>query len=421
MATFRTEVTPPPGSPLCGGWITPVQSVADPLYALGAVILTRDAPVVLCVVDWCEINDEAHAAWRRALADAAGTAPERVTVHTVHQHNAPIMDLEGQRLISAAGLPDLMSLRHFEESLAATAASARLALDRARPVSHVALGQARVKEVASARRIIGADGKVRVTRWSSCQDPELRAEPEGVVDPVMKTVVFLDDGRPVATMHYYATHPMSYYGDGIVTADFAGLARERRRAATPGSERLYFNGCGGNVTAGKYNEGTPASRLALTSRIESAMAESERGARVVRLESVGWRTAEVILPPREDLDRGKLAEVVRDANRPHPERATSALKLAYLGRIGTPITVSCLELGSEARLLHLPGEAFVEYQLFAQEQAPWVAAAAYGDTGTGYIPLARSYGEGGYEITASSVSGDAEGILKSAIQGLLRR
>jgi hypothetical protein len=420
IATFRVEVTPPLGSPLCGGWIPPVSDVADPLYAVGVVLLTRERPLVLCAVDWCELNNAAHDAWRLKLAAAVRTTPDRVTVHTVHQHNAPIMDLEAQRLIAGAGLPHLMDLRHFRRSLRLTAKAARRALRQARAVSHVGIGMARVSEVASARRILGSDGRIRATRWSSCKDPALCAEPEGVIDPMLRTVLFLDGSDPVAALHYYATHPMSYYGDGIVTSDFAGLARERRRAATPGCEHLYFSGCGGNVTAGKYNDGTPESRAALTGRMERAMEQSERSARILPATYPEWRTTEVTLPPREDLNPAGLAAVVADASRTHAERSTAALRLAYFRRVDKPITLSCLRLGSEASILHLPGEAFVEYQLAAGEQAPFVAVAAYGDSGTGYIPLARSYAEGGYEVGAASVSAGAEPILRDAIGRLLR-
>ncbi|HZY86270.1 MAG TPA: hypothetical protein VFE78_15665, partial [Gemmataceae bacterium] len=78
LAAFRCDVTPPPGHPLCGGWIEPVRAVDDPLRAVGVVLLGPAAPVVLCAVDWCGIRNDAHLAWRRALADAAHTTPERV-------------------------------------------------------------------------------------------------------------------------------------------------------------------------------------------------------------------------------------------------------------------------------------------------------------------------------------------------------
>jgi hypothetical protein len=422
IATFRVNVTPPPGSPLCAGLVAPVRAVADPLFAIGMVLLGDEAPIVLCAVDWCEVDNEAHLFWQSELARAAGTTADRVALHTVHQHNAPIVDLAAEELVSAAAdLPHMMDVAHFRSCVAATAAAARGAMTRARRVDGVAIGTAVVKEVASARRILGEDGTVRLTRWSSSKEPELQQAPEGLIDPVLRTATFLDAGIPLVSLHFYATHPMSYYGDGIVTADFAGLARERRCAETPGCEHLYFNGCGGDITAGKYNEGTPESRIRLTDRIHAALVQSESAAQLQPLTAVSWRSLPMTLPPRRDLVPDVLLSAIKDRERTAGERLTAALRLTYLQRLARPSTASCLGLGADAGIVFLPGEAFIEYQLFAARQRPtdFTAVAAYGDTGAGYIPLARSFAEGGYEIGASSVSEDSEEIMKRTIRTLL--
>ena len=81
-----------------------------------------------------------------------------------------------------------------------------------------------------------------------------------------------------------------------------------------------------------------------------------------------------------------------------------------------------MHLGDDVRLLHLPGEAFVEYQLFAQQQNPdaFIATASYGDGAPGYIPLEKSFAEGGYEPTWAFVAPETERQLKTAIIELLK-
>ena len=85
--------------------------------------------------------------------------------------------------------------------------------------------------------------------------------------------------------------------------------------------------------------------------------------------------------------------------------------------------VSCLKLGS-ARILHLPGELFVEYQLAAKAKRPdlFVAMAAYGDYGPAYIGTAIAYEQGGYETEprSSNVAPEVEGVLMGAIEHLLK-
>jgi hypothetical protein len=71
--------------------------------------------------------------------------------------------------------------------------------------------------------------------------------------------------------------------------------------------------------------------------------------------------------------------------------------------------------------LHLPGEAFIQYQLYAQGLRPedFIATAAYGELGTGYICTDKAFSEGGYEPTQSFVGPPSEARLKAAIHELL--
>lgn len=86
----------------------------------------------------------------------------------------------------------------------------------------------------------------------------------------------------------------------------------------------------------------------------------------------------------------------------------------------TDVDLSCYRLGS-VRILHLPGEAFVEYQLYAQSLRPndFVAVAAYGEGGPAYICTDHALNEGGYEPTWSFVGPPSEARLKATILQLL--
>jgi hypothetical protein len=46
-----------------------------------------------------EIRNDAHDRWRQAVADTLRTDPERVLVSCLHQHDAPVADLEAERLL----------------------------------------------------------------------------------------------------------------------------------------------------------------------------------------------------------------------------------------------------------------------------------------------------------------------------------
>lgn len=74
---------------------------------------------------------------------------------------------------------------------------------------------------------------------------------------------------------------------------------------------------------------------------------------------------------------------------------------------------------NEVALLHLPGEAFVEYQLRALAPAKFVATAAYGDGGPWYIPTKDEYPAGGYEVGVAYCGPDVDAALTAGIRAVL--
>ena len=425
-AAFHCDITPPVGHPLCAGWYPPAAEIGDPLTAHGLILSSEgEAPVVLCALDWAELSNHDYVRWRQDLAAAVRTEADRVAVHCVHQHDTPWPDRDAQDLLDAHDCPDVIMTGDWCERVRAqTAAAAAAAVDRLSPCTHISTGEARVDRIASNRRVMGDDGKVYKVRWTKTQDPELHEAPEGVIDPLMKTIGFWNEDRAIAILHYYAVHPTTIDGTGIVTPEFVGLARNQRIAEDDGVAHIYFTGCAGNVTAGKYNDGNVANRPVFTGRIHDAMIASENASSRKSLAQMAWRVEPVCLPPREDLSEEGLLEVLRSPESDREKvKSKAALMLTYKRRWeSTSIPITCLRLNDDVDILHLPGETFMEYQLYAQEIRPdgFVAVAGYGDLGPGYITLARSFDEGGYEPVDSFVSDKSEQIMRNAIEKVLQ-
>lgn len=424
IATFDVNATPAVGSLLAYDRV--VNDWDLTLRARGIVLLGAGQPMVLCAVDWIGIANAGHDAFCSALAQAVGTSPERVAIHALHQHDAPDCDFSSERILLDAGLEPQQYEGSFQRQvLTNLAAAARAALAQAQPVTELGLGSARVEGVASNRRIPGPDGKVRAVRWSATTDAQVRAEPEGVIDPELSLVSFWNGSRPIAVLSYYATHPQSYYRTGIPNPDFPGIARFYRQLAVPEALHVHFDGAGGNIAAGKYNDGSPVNRGILAQRLADGMRrawENTQRAPITARE-VGWQSVGVALPPAKHLSLEQL-ETQANLRDPKLARSGDASRLAWLRRCaaGHKITLSCLRLG-RARILHMPGELFVEYQLAAKAMRPdcFVAMAAYGDYGPGYIGTARAYAEGGYETSpdASNVAPEVEGVLMGGMRELL--
>ncbi len=424
IAPFRFDATPPIGHSCCGGWTKSLSVIDDALEAVGFVLLGAGSPVVVCAVDWCALANSAHLEWRRALAEAAGTTPDRVAVHCVHQHNAPFACLDTEKIVAAQGdLPHVLDVSFFRRLLDDGRRAVERAVRDARPCTHVATGKARIEKIASNRRVArDADGRVTASRTSACTKPELIALPEGLIDPFLRTVAFYDGAEKVVACHYYATHPMSYYDDGRCTSDFVGLARKRRQQDEPGCLHAYFTGCSGNVTAGKYNDGSPAARVTLTQRLYDGIVGSEATLEPVPVTSAAWRTEEILPTVRASFDAEAIRQKIGTRGAPVVERNRPAYMLAWLERLENrrPILLSSLSV-NDATLLHLPAECFVEYQLRAQSLAPgrFVATAAYGDGGTWYVPVREEYPAGGYEISVAFSEPGTEDLITGAIMKLL--
>ncbi len=387
VATFEVDATPPIGYQMA---YNPVKQTSDlGLRAKGIALLGSGQPVIIVAVDWIGIANESQDEFKRALAGAAGTSPERVAVHVLHQHDAPRGDIQSEFVIAV--------LHRLEMALAKS-------LENALPVTHIGLGQAEVHQVASTRRPLGPDGKVVGSRFTACRDPQLRAEPEGTIDPVLSEISFWNEEKPVAVLSFYATHPQSYYETGIPNPDYPGIARFTRQLEVPDALHIHFTGAGGNVGAGKYNDGSHEMRGILAGRLADGMKRAWESTKrePVKAQQISWTTEPVVLVP----------DSAKSYNSDYWKRY----------KAGKKINIECLAIG-DARILFMPGELFVEYQLAAKKMRPdlFVTMAAYGDGGPGYIPTAAAFTQGGYETSVTRMIPGVEETLMNAMSKLLKK
>jgi hypothetical protein len=279
--------------------------------------------------------------------------------------------------------------------------------------------------LASNRRILGKDGKVHAMRYSMTYDRKLQAEPVGLIDPVLRTVAFKDTGgKVIAAMHFYASHPMTAYRRNMVGADVPGVAIDyAAKHYCKDTLNIYFNGCGGNITFGKYAINPPAKSLkVLGERLGRGIVSN-----LERLESAATGKIRIFkarfeVPFREKIDRVKIYKdfpddkvvdgIVKYYNslRPKWDRWENA-------------EVSRVSIGDGVHILSMPGETVVEYQLYAQSLLPekFLACAAYSNCIYDYIPTAAMFDEGGYEPNVGSfTTPKIEGLYKQALYKVLK-
>ncbi len=423
IATFDIDASPAIGSPLA---YDPTKEITSPLSCRGVILLGAGKPIILCAVDWIGIANESNVTLRKQLASAADTTFERVVVHTLHQHDAPRCDHEAAMYLKEIN----QEKKHFDipfiDAVFARAATAvREALPRAKPFDGIGYGQAKVEQVASNRRMLDSNGKVVITRYTACRDEAIRNLPEGVIDPWLRVLTFFNGSQAVARLSFYATHPQSYYRTGGANPDFPGMARNAFEQSS-GVTLVHFNGAGGNVGAGKYNDGSIAMRQTLADRVEAGIKAASQSTerQIIKASDIDWTFENVSLPIADHMNEAELDKQLKDPASTDVQRVNSADKLSFLRRAKRKATIqiSCLKLGSSS-VLFMPGELFVEYQLAAAYMQPErkIIMAAYGDYGPGYIGTRAAYPQGGYEVSpgASNVSSEVEAVLLSAMGKLL--
>ena len=449
IATFQTDATPPIGYDM--GYSV-VKKIGEPLLAKGVVITGAGKPIVMVAVDWLGIDGRARDEWHALLAQAAGTTPDRVTVHHLHQHDAPSAAFFNYDERAKHGLPEAIPAgvpdkRQWARGvMERSAAALAKALPRAQPVTHVGLGKADAERLGANRRLMGANGRVSMHRQSTYTNEypaevaaqikvdadadghrlsifhpeEAKAAPEGLIDPAVRVISFWNGDRPLAALTYYASHPQVAFGKGMPTPEFVGLARERRQKET-GVFQVYFTGAGGNITLGKYNDGTDRARQEFAGRMQDAMRRAWTATTRSPLTpaDVEWRTTDISLPAKYGAFKDEARAVAADTKRPNNERIAAISKYVRAQALEEGTTLVVLRL-KDAYSVHIPGESFVQYQLGAQAIRPndFVAMAAYAE-GVGYIGHEKAYGEGGYEITVSQTTLGAEKVIMDGVRKLL--
>ncbi len=422
VATFKTDATPPLGTPWYPSY-KPLDKIEHPLLAKGIIIEENHKRYVLCVIDWCEIINNSYYKLREMIAKAVKTDPNAVFVNTVHQHTAPMCnDNIYEVLAKIENPPPFPAKEAFEPIFQNIVKAVKKAVSSLTPCNAIEVGSAKVEKVASSRRILQPDGKC-LTRFSSCKDPVLIEAPEGLIDPYLRTLSFTSKkGKPLARLHFYATHPQSFYGDTRASYDFPGMAREQMET-DEGVPHIYFTGCAGDIAAGKYNNGTPEAQEQLYQRMLTAMQNSVQSLQKESITNIKLKTIPLIFGHRTDGDYSQesLEKNLNDTTKEPNYRIGSAMEIAWQKRADTiPIPISALHIGSVS-ILHLPGEPMIEYQLFAQRYVPdrTVLVGAYGDCGPSYICTEESFKQGGYEPSSAGCPPSTEAKLKETIQQVL--
>jgi hypothetical protein len=90
VAAFDVDATPATGTLLA---YDPMVGAGElTLRCRGIILRGSGEPIVLAAIDWIGVANDSHDAFRDALAAAAGTRRQRVSIHALHQYTLSLFE-----------------------------------------------------------------------------------------------------------------------------------------------------------------------------------------------------------------------------------------------------------------------------------------------------------------------------------------
>lgn len=425
-------VTPPLGMEMAG-YILPrrAESVLDDLRATALVLEAGGHRCAFVGVDVLALSEASVARIRAIAAATAGVPPTHLMVAASHTHTGPTT----VEIFHTTPDPGWLSI--FEAQVAGAVA---LAARDMRP-ARLRVGTGREDSFMFNRRLLSADGRVEMTQDQSGEPGVL--QPEGPIDPTLGVLRVDDvDGRPRALLVNYANHPDIPTG-ARYSADYPGvMSRAVQRLLGEEVTVVFLNGACGNLEHlnpfDPEDLATRRDRYHDTAGVEKMVRYGTiLGAEVVRT-ALAIRSQSLAGPPAALVRRLRLpvrpvapeivawAEGVLRQAQPSLRESTfarEALAVHAMRGQAVELELQVIALGGAA-VVGIPAEVFVEIGLAIKSRSPYahtfVAELAGG--WAGYLPTARAFQHGGYEVRparSSKLGPEAEPIVVETVLEML--
>jgi neutral ceramidase len=397
----RREITPPIGSPLSGfiARLGVSTDVADPLFTRALVLGHGHKIMVLVQMDLLGLARWHVDEVRKACRTLAGIPPENVLITATHTHSGPgMLPLRGCLVARLEYQWSVVNrtIRAVEQAYVARQ-PARLWGHRVR----FRLGVNR-REKTSHGIVLGVDSKKPAPKFLDVAELKMR------------------DGSS-CVLFSHAAHPYILGAEQrLISGDFPGFAC-RFLETSVGTIAMFLNGCAGNIAPLRAFQGVEAARaegIRLGEAVRAALAGAHQISAVpLKALSEQVHLPYLDLPALPDLEAMRTEQecTVRPEERTNAAVAAKiraalddwadALVRVVKGESSLePIfsEVQSVRIG-DLCLLGVSGEPFFEIgQSICRatlSQNTW--ALGYCNAYTGYLPTARAFTEGGYEVSDS--------------------
>lgn len=400
----EAEITPPIGVWLTGfaARIKPCDDIHDPLLARGMVFENgKGERAAILALDLISLTEEQVSAIRKLVRDWTGIQPQNLLINCSHTHSAPAV---GGFALSCMGIPDR---NYLDIAIRKAATAVKLACEN----------------MFNAKMFFGtAECRIGINRRQ--RNPKGRIvighNPEGVVDRQVAVLIANPEGSDFWLIAFaYACHPVVLGWDNYaVTADYVHFARQGIEDFFGGNAlTLFLQGCCGDINPKERGNFEIAQKLGweLAASVVQAVLRAEPLEEGPIAGIIGKLTLPLLPPPSEKQLREhqrKFRELAKASEKEgrkgeaqwqicEAEWARQVLEALRNNSLPKEekMNAQVLRIGDVA-FAALASEVFAEIGLKVKSQSPLTQTVALGYTNgcIGYLPTAKSYEEGGYEV-----------------------
>lgn len=399
------------------------EGVHDPIFAKALVLSNDDRLDQACAivaVDVCKMPDDLTDGVRGAVERELGIPAAHTIIAAKHIHSGPETDGEGE--------PEVRYTHVLIEKLFEVVQEAASNLQPGK----AGCASGRENTISQYRRLLADDGHV-VMNWEPWPLEQLVAV-LGVPDPEVGVLKVEDlSGQTLCILFNHAGHPNVLSGDNyLISAEYPGHA-ERLLEEEFGGIAMFVNGAQGTMDIDGLGPRDWAEMERLGAKLAAEVAAVVRG--IEPQEEVTVRCANLKhgLPARKVSDEQLAwAEAIIEQSggtvQPLPDGVGDDFKALLLERLyevqDQPIPAEhiCITVDDTA-FFSFPGELFTEIGLKIKAASPFVRTYIIdlANGSVGYVPTRKAIGEGGYSVDVRRVDADAEDVILSQSQVLLKQ
>ena len=395
IGSSKTDITPNFPVVLAGyGGRTKEFEGIDALLWARCVVIGKDDPAVLVVVDNCGITKEIRSKLAERIAEF-GVSEKNLVVSATHTHNAP--SLRGYAPILWAGRTSPEQEKRIDKYTS-------FLIDKMESIVIEALNNRELMKLSWIRGAVRFGGNRRVIRngkWSG-----FGFQRNGPVDHSLPVLVARDlKGEARVVWSNYACHCTTVGGRNHISGDWAGYANEMIEKDFKSALSLMTIGCGADVGP------QPSGGLEDAKIHGSSIAKEVKnllGKEMIPLPGVTSVKGSIVkLPLAKPLPRKHWESQINVGGFQGQLAKAMLNQIDSTGRISSEVEypVRSWNFGDRLAMVFLAGEVVVDYSVRLNAELDWkrLWISAWSNDMPGYIPSRRVLKEGGYEAEFSQV------------------